>query len=105
MNAGCFGKEFKDVLLSIQSIDYLGNVITLPAEEINFEYRKTGLNDDPNFLSASFKGIKGDRDIIEKSMKEMKLKIFVNQPTKIKTSDKLHLRILHLKQKKKYGKN
>jgi len=86
MNAGCFGKEFKDVLLSIQSIDYLGNVITLPAEEINFEYRKTGLNDDLIFLSASFKGIKGDREIIEKLMKEMKLKKEKNQPTKIKTS-------------------
>ena len=25
MNAGCFGKEFKDILLSIQAIDKLGN--------------------------------------------------------------------------------
>ena len=86
MNAGCFGKEFKDILLSIQAIDYLGNVITLPAEEINFEYRKTGLNDNLIFLSASFKGIKGDKEIIEKLTKEMKLKKEKNQPTKIKTS-------------------
>ena len=86
MNAGCFGKEFKDILLSIQAIDYLGNVITLPAEEINFEYRKTGLNDNLIFLSASFKGIKADKEIIEKLTKEMKLKKDKNQPTKIKTS-------------------
>ena len=86
MNAGCFGKEFKDILLSIQAIDYLGNVITLPAEEINFEYRKTGLNDNLIFLSASFKGIKADKEIIEKLTKEMKLKKEKNQPTKIKTS-------------------
>ena len=86
MNAGCFGKEFKDILLSIQAIDYLGNVITLPAEKINFEYRKTGLNDNLIFLSASFKGIKGDKEIIEKLTKEMKLKKEKNQPTKIKTS-------------------
>ena len=26
MNAGCFGKEFKDILLSIQAIDKSGNV-------------------------------------------------------------------------------
>ena len=38
MNAGCFGKEFKDILLSIQAIDAFGNVITMPAEEIKFEY-------------------------------------------------------------------
>ena len=38
MNAGCFGKEFKDVLLSIQAIDFLGNIITIPAEKIKFEF-------------------------------------------------------------------
>ena len=30
MNAGCFGKEFKDILLSIQAIDKSGNVVTIP---------------------------------------------------------------------------
>ena len=30
MNAGCFGKEFKDILLSIQAIDKSGNVKTIP---------------------------------------------------------------------------
>ena len=30
MNAGCFGKEFKDILLSIQVIDKLGNILTIP---------------------------------------------------------------------------
>ena len=29
MNSGCFGVEFKDILLSIQAIDVFGNVITL----------------------------------------------------------------------------
>ena len=28
MNAGCFGKEFKDILLSIQAIDKSGNVLS-----------------------------------------------------------------------------
>ena len=53
MNAGCFGKEFKDILLSIQAIDIFGNIITLPAEDIKFEYRKTSLPEDLVFLSAS----------------------------------------------------
>ena len=30
MNAGCFGSEFKDILISIQAIDKLGNIITIP---------------------------------------------------------------------------
>ena len=53
MNAGCFKKEFKDILLSIQAIDQYGNVITIPSENINFQYRKSDLSDDLIFLSAS----------------------------------------------------
>ena len=36
MNAGCFGKEFKDILVSIQAINNLGHVTTIPIEEIKF---------------------------------------------------------------------
>jgi len=86
MNAGCFGKEFKDILLSIQAIDISGNVITLPAKEIKFEYRKTSLSDDLVFLSASFKGIKGDEKEIKNLTNELKLKKEKTQPTRIKTS-------------------
>ena len=46
MNAGCFGKEFKDILLSIQAIDYTGNVVTIPSKEIKFDYRKNDLSND-----------------------------------------------------------
>ena len=44
MNAGCFGREFKDILLSIQAIDKFGNVITIPANDIQFDYRKNNLD-------------------------------------------------------------
>ena len=58
MNAGCFGKEFKDILISVQAVDKKGNVITIPSKDIKFDYRKNDLPDDLIFLSASFKGIK-----------------------------------------------
>ncbi len=86
MNAGCFGKEFKDILLSIQAIDSSGNVITLPSTDIKFEYRKTNLPDDLVFLSASFKGIKGNVDEIKNFTNELKSKKEKAQPTRIKTS-------------------
>ena len=86
MNAGCFGREFKDILLSIQAIDIFGNVITLPAKEIKFEYRKTSLPEDLVFLSASFKGIKGDEKEIQNLTNQLKLKKEKAQPTRIKTS-------------------
>ena len=86
MNAGCFEREFKDILISIQAINKLGQVITIPAKDINFKYRNSGLSDDLIFLSASFKGYKKKLDLIKKEMIELKEKKEKAQPTRIKTS-------------------
>ena len=86
MNAGCFEREFKDILISVQAIDKLGNVITIPAKEINFKYRDSGLSDNLIFLSASFKGYKKNSDIINEEIIKLKDKKEKAQPTKIKTS-------------------
>ena len=86
MNAGCFNKEFKDVLVSIQAIDREGKVLTIPANSITFEYRNNDLPDDLIFLSASFKGKKKIKDQIEKKVFELKKIKDSNQPTRIKTS-------------------
>ena len=86
MNAGCFNREFKDILISIQAINKSGQVITIPAKEINFKYRDSGLSEDLIFLSASFKGIKKDKNIINNEMILLKEKKELTQPTQIKTS-------------------
>ena len=86
MNAGCFGKEFQDILLSIQAIDKKGNVITIPKKNIKFEYRKNDLSEDLIFLSASFKGIKSNYNKIKNEMNKLKIEKERNQPTRIKTS-------------------
>ena len=86
MNAGCFDREFKDILISIQAINKSGQVVTIPAKDINFEYRNSKLSDDLIFLSASFKGYKKKLDIIKNEMIELKKKKEESQPTKIKTS-------------------
>ena len=86
MNAGCFNREFKDILISIQVIDKEGGVLTLPADKVIFEYRNNNLPDDLIFLSASFKGKKKDKDKIKKEVFELKNRKAATQPTKIKTS-------------------
>ena len=68
MNAGCFKREFKDILISIQAISKLGKVITIPVKDINFKYRDSGLSDDLIFLSATFKGYKKNSDLINYEM-------------------------------------
>ena len=86
MNAGCFDQEIKDILISIQAIDKNGNILTIPAKKIKFEYRNNDLPDDLIFLSASFKGRIKSSEIIMNKMLELKARKDKNQPTQIKTS-------------------
>ena len=86
MNAGCFNREFKDILISIQAVTKSGQVITIPAKNINFKYRDSGLSDDLIFLSASLKGFKKEKQLIKKEMDFLKNKKEKTQPTRIKTS-------------------
>ena len=100
MNAGCFGTEIKDILVSIQSVDKNGNVLTIPAKEINFEYRNNDLSESLIFLSASFKGEKKDTQKILEKMSKLKNKKDNNQPTKIKTSGSTFKNPINLTSKK-----
>ena len=86
MNAGCFGKEFKDILLSIQALDRKGNIKTIMSKDIVFDYRKNNLPQDLIFLSASFKGAIGKKEDIKKKINRLIKIKETTQPTRIKTS-------------------
>ena len=86
MNSGCFKKEFQDILISIQLIDFTGVVRSLPASKINFNYRSIELPKNLIFLSATFKGKEKNSLVINNYMNELKDKKELAQPTKIKTS-------------------
>ena len=86
MNSGCFKKEFKDALVSIQLVDFQGVVKSIPADKINFNYRSIDLSKDLIFLSATFKGKEKDSLEINKYMNELIKKKEMAQPTRIKTS-------------------
>ena len=85
MNSGCYGKEFKDFILSIQVMDFEGNVYTIPASKINFFYRGTDLKNDLIFLSASFKGKKKKKAQIYEEIERLKNKKKLSQPSRVKT--------------------
>ena len=86
MNAGCFNREFKDILVSVQAIDRIGRVVTIPGNKILFEYRNNNIPEDLIFLSASFKGEKKAKKKIEQQIKKLREIKDNSQPTKIKTS-------------------
>ena len=85
MNSGCFGSEFKDVLLSVQVMDFNGRVYTINSKDINFDYRKTDLSKNLIFLSASFKTNKKNRNEIVENIYRLKEKKEKSQPLKVKT--------------------
>ena len=85
MNAGCFGKEFKDILLSVQAIDKSGNIKTIPSKDIHFEYRNNNLPDDLIFLSATFECKKSSKELIRKEIERLKKLKESSQPLRVKT--------------------
>ena len=85
MNSGCFGKEIKDVLISVQVLDKTGKVRTIPYSNINFSYRNCDLPKDLIFLSASFKGEYKEKKKIEEEIVYLKNKKEMSQPTQVKT--------------------
>ena len=85
INSGCFGKEFKDILLSIQVLDKITGIIkTIPRSDIDFGYRKSNIDKNYIFLSASFKGIKKKKSLIEKQINFLKKKKISHNLQKLK---------------------
>ena len=74
MNTGCFGREIKDILISVQVLDKFGKVRTIPSNEIKFEYRKCNLPNDFIFISASFKGEYKEKKKIKQEISYLKIK-------------------------------
>ena len=85
MNSGCFDREFKDILISVQAVTRSGEILTIPAKEIVFGYRSCDLDKNLIFLSATFKGNKKKKIEIQKEVNNLKKKKEKAQPTKIKT--------------------
>ena len=85
MNSGCFGREFKDILISVQAVNKSGKVLTIPSKDIVFGYRSCNLPKDLIFLSASFKGSRKNKKNIEKEINNLITKKETAQPTRVKT--------------------
>ncbi len=85
MNAGCYGKEFKDIIVSVQAIDLNGLVSTIYSSEIVFKYRSSSLPKNLIYLSGTFKGNLSKKEKIKIKMDELKNKKELSQPLRVKT--------------------
>ena len=86
MNAGCYGREIKDIFVEAMAIDGKGNKIRLSSADMGFEYRKArGASEDLIFVEAVFEGAGDGPAAIRARMEELSANREASQPIKSKT--------------------
>ena len=85
MNAGCYGSETKDVLVSAVALDRSGRRMVLNLNELKYSYRYSGASNDLIFTEALFKGVPGDISSIHDKISEISNNRNTSQPIKEKT--------------------
>lgn len=85
MNAGCYGSEFCDILISANAIDRAGNIHTVTAQEIGMHYRHTDAPSDWIYTSCILQGKSDNSEDIKARMDDIKEKREASQPIREKT--------------------
>lgn len=87
MNAGCYGAETADVLVEARAVDRHGRIVTLPAAEMEFSYRRSAraAAGDLVFTAGLFEGQPDDPAAITARMDEITRRREASQPIREKT--------------------
>jgi UDP-N-acetylmuramate dehydrogenase len=85
MNAGAYGREVKDVLLSATALDRNGEVHTVDCAAIGFSYRRSGVDPSWIFVEVRLHGTPGDRAVIAARLSEIKAAREATQPVHART--------------------
>ncbi|MBK47692.1 MAG: UDP-N-acetylenolpyruvoylglucosamine reductase [Pelagibacteraceae bacterium] len=85
MNAGCFGREIKNLVKSVIVLDKKGNLIELDKNSINFKYRSSGINKNYFIVATKLKISKGNETNIRKIIKKFLNLRKKTQPNKVLT--------------------
>lgn len=85
MNAGAYGTEVKDVLISARAINSAGELKTFSNAEIGFSYRNKTLGDEWIFIDGIIEGVVGDKNIITDQIKAIQSARSHTQPINQRT--------------------
>ena len=85
MNAGCYGREIKDVFVEAKAVDRKGNIITLNASDMAFVYRTSGVPDDVIFVETAIEGTPADPEEVRARMNALVEQRESTQPVRAKT--------------------
>jgi len=85
MNAGAYGNEMSDILISAEALDMSGHVHTLAPAKFDFSYRQSDINETWVFLSACLAGEAGDQAEIDRRLTEIAKDRKSSQPIQSRT--------------------
>jgi UDP-N-acetylmuramate dehydrogenase len=84
-NAGAYGSEFKDVLVSAEAVDRNGMIHRASAADLGFTYRRSAAPPDWIFTGAVFRGTPGDHAAIARRLGEIQAAREASQPIRART--------------------
>lgn len=85
MNAGAYGREVRDVLISARVIDDVGHIRDIACANMAFSYRRCGLGSKVVFLGARLRGEKGQAAAIAARMQQIACERQSTQPIRSRT--------------------
>ena len=85
MNAGAYGGEVTDVLVSAEVVTRDGEVLRLDADDLGFAYRHSDLAVDDIVVRAAFRGVEDDPALVLQRLLDVQAKREESQPLRSRT--------------------
>ena len=86
MNAGCYGTYVADVFVEAKAVTRGGDIVTLTAKDLDFQYRQTSLPEGWVIVEATFEAPSGEPEALAARMEAQLAKRDATQPTKDRTA-------------------
>jgi len=85
MNAGCYGRETRDILVSAWGYNRRGELQTFSLDDFGYSYRHSDVGEDIVWMQAVFQGSPDEPDLIKARMSEITSRRESSQPIREKT--------------------
>ncbi|MBV8122082.1 MAG: UDP-N-acetylmuramate dehydrogenase [Alphaproteobacteria bacterium] len=85
MNAGAYGHEISDVLVSAEALDHAGRQHVILRDAMGFSYRHCAVDSGWVFVEARLRGKRGDPVAIAREMAEIRVMREATQPIRTRT--------------------
>jgi len=85
MNAGCYGSETKDVLVSARGVNRKGEKVEMTVDQFGYTYRHSNAPSDIIWIEATYQGTADEPDAVAARIAEITARREKTQPIREKT--------------------